>query len=250
MAADIDELFTVAPEEFVATRNGLAKELRAGGVKDEAAAVAALRRPTVSDWALNVVAHRHPDAVASLVDTAAELRRIQAGAIEGRGGDVRSALTDMRAAATAVQRLADEVLTEAGRDRGPQAAGLTSRLAEVAANEAVADQLRAGRLGTAPVEDTDPFAGLQPATLPPRPAKPAKKAAPQKPAAAQAAKEIEPEKRPPPTPDPARRRRLEKAAADARKVLSAAEAGLARAQARVDEATAAVERADDDLARG
>lgn len=244
MAADIDELFTVAPEEFVAKRNALAKELRAGGGKDEAAAVAALRRPTVSDWALNVVAHRHPDAVATLVDAAAALRRIQAGAIEGRGGDVRSALTDMRAASTAVQRLADEVLAEAGRDRGPQAAGLTSRLAEVAANEAVADQLRAGRLGTAPVEDADPFAGLEPADLAPRPAK---KPAPK---AAHAPKKVEPEEPPPPKPDLARRRRLEKAATDARKALSAAEAALAKAQARVDEAQAAVEKADDDLARG
>ena len=107
MAADVDELFTVAPEEFVATRNALVKALRTAGQKDEAAEVASLRRPSPSDWALNVAAHRHADDVSALLDAAADLRRIQAGAIEGRGGDVRGALAAMRSASTAVHRRAD-----------------------------------------------------------------------------------------------------------------------------------------------
>jgi len=186
----------------------------------------------VSDWALNVVAHQHGGEVAALIDAAADLRRVQAGAIEGRGGDLRSALNGMRAAATAVQRRADEVLTAAGRDRGAQVAAITSRLSEVAANEAVAEQLRAGRLGTAPVEAADPFAGLEPAAVPPRPAKKPK-----------ATKRVEPvEAPPPPRPDPAVRRRLEKAAADARRAVDAAEAALAKAQADL-------ERAEESLAR-
>jgi hypothetical protein len=236
VAGDVDELFTVAPEEFVAARNALAKSLRAGGQKDAAAEIAALRRPTVSDWALNVAAHRHADDVATLLGAAADLRRIQAGAIEGRGGDLRGALGAMRAAATAVHRRADDILAGAGRDRSAQAAAITGRLAEVAANEAVAEQLRAGRLGTAPVGDADPFAGLEPAPVVGRatkqPARPSK--------ASRAATKAEPEPEPaPPRPDPAVRRRLEKAASEARRALSAADAALAKAEARLAEAQAA-----------
>jgi hypothetical protein len=232
VAGDVDDLFTAAPEEFVAARNALAKSLRASGQKEAAAEIAGLRRPTVSDWALNVVAHRHPDAVAALLDAAAELRRIQAGAIEGRGGDVRGALGTMRAAATAVHRQADDVLAGAGRDRGAQAAAITGRLAEVAANEEIAEQLRAGRLGTAPVGDADPFAGLEPGPLAPRATKkPAGATKATKPARA------EPDEEPTrPRPDPAERRRLERAAAEARRAQSAAEAALAKAQARLEEA--------------
>jgi hypothetical protein len=256
VADDVDELFTVAPEEFVATRNALAKSQRAAGQKDAAAEVAALRRPSPSDWALNVVAHRHPADVAKLLDAAADLRRIQGGAIEGRGGDVRGALTAMRTAATAVHRRADEVLAGAGRDRSPQAAAITGRLAEVAANEAVAEQLRAGRLGTAPVDDADPFAGLEPAHLAPR-----SKAKAEPKRAAQVATEAEPRRAP--RPDPAERRRLEKAATDARRALTAAEAAVAKAEARLadakeavaaatarrDEAQADVDDAEDALSR-
>src|SRR4051794_33762768 len=52
---EVDSLLTVPPDEFVAARNALAKSLRAAGRKQEAAAVAALRRPTAVDWALNMV---------------------------------------------------------------------------------------------------------------------------------------------------------------------------------------------------
>ena len=54
----------MGPAEFVAARNALAKKLKADGHRDEAAAVAALRRPTVPDWALNSVALQEPDVVA------------------------------------------------------------------------------------------------------------------------------------------------------------------------------------------
>ena len=240
MAADVDELFTVAPEEFVARRNALAKALRAGGHKDEAAAVAALRRPSPSDWALNVVAHRHPDEVGALIDAAAELRRIQAGAIEGHGGDVRGALTTMRNASTAVHRRADEVLAAAGRDRSAQAAAISSRLADVATNEGVGEQLRAGRLGTAPVEEADPFAGLEPAPVSLRAA-----AEPKRRPQPTAGPEPEPEAIAPPArprPDPAERRRWQKAVADAHRTLAAADAAVAKARTRLGEA----QRAFDD----
>ncbi|HEY1281086.1 MAG TPA: hypothetical protein VGF22_15525 [Acidimicrobiales bacterium] len=232
MAADVDELFTVAPEEFVATRNALVKALRAAGQKDEAAQVANLRRPSPSDWALNVTAHRHPDDVSALLDAAADLRRVQAGAIEGRGGDLRGALAAMRTASTAVHRRADEVLADAGRDRSTQAAAITSRLAEVATNEAAGEQLRAGRLGTAPVDDADPFAGLEPAAVAPRSKPEAKRRA-----RPTTERDSEPEPAPArPRPDPAERRRRQKAVADAHRAVAAADTAVTKAESRVADA--------------
>ena len=61
-------LYATVPTEFVAARNALVKELRRAKERDEAALVAALRRPDWTDWALNVVAAEHADAVDEVRD--------------------------------------------------------------------------------------------------------------------------------------------------------------------------------------
>src|SRR5262249_38111386 len=54
-------LFALDPNDFVTARDQRARELRKEGEKDEAAAVKALRRPTVPVWALNQVARQRPE---------------------------------------------------------------------------------------------------------------------------------------------------------------------------------------------
>ena len=49
----VDRLYGLPREEFIGERDALAKELRAGGRRDEAAAVKALGKPTVAAWAAN-----------------------------------------------------------------------------------------------------------------------------------------------------------------------------------------------------
>ena len=49
-------LFEVPPSGFVAARNTLAKQLRAAKQREAATLVAAIRRPSWVDWALNQVA--------------------------------------------------------------------------------------------------------------------------------------------------------------------------------------------------
>ena len=49
----IDRLYGLPLEAFVGERDALAKELRAAGRRDEAAAVKALTKPTVAAWAVN-----------------------------------------------------------------------------------------------------------------------------------------------------------------------------------------------------
>ena len=91
----------MAPAEFVTARNALAKALKADGHRDEAAAVAALRRPTVPDWALNSVALQEPDVVADAVDAAEHLRSVQAAALgdPSAAPDLREAMAQARQAA-------------------------------------------------------------------------------------------------------------------------------------------------------
>jgi hypothetical protein len=162
-AAALQHLYTLPPEEFVAARTALAKELRAVKDRETAAEVTKLRRPSVVDWALNVVARDHADLVGAYVGAAAAMRDAQAAAVEGRrGGDVRDAVRDLRTSTQPVLAAVEDVVTASGRAAGSQTAALTARLAEVAGNEAAAEQLRAGRLGSAELDAVDPFAGLEP----------------------------------------------------------------------------------------
>src|SRR6476469_5060022 len=66
-----EDLYGVAPDEFVAARNTLAKQLRADKRRDEAEVVARLRRPPQSAWALNLLARTNPTSIDDFL-TAAE----------------------------------------------------------------------------------------------------------------------------------------------------------------------------------
>ncbi|HEX8105745.1 MAG TPA: hypothetical protein VF533_24225, partial [Solirubrobacteraceae bacterium] len=53
--AEVDALFALPLEEFVPARDALAKALRAEKRREDAKAVAALRRPSLGAWAVNQV---------------------------------------------------------------------------------------------------------------------------------------------------------------------------------------------------
>ena len=160
-------LLATPPDVFTAARNAAAKELRKDKQRDAATAVAALRRPSWTDWALNVVADGHADVVAEFGDAASTSREAQAAAIEDRDGpDVRASLRDLRAAIADLARPAGAVLEQRGRPAAT--ADLTARLVEVAGNAEASDDLLAGVLGAGGVGSTEMFAGLEPATRPER----------------------------------------------------------------------------------
>ena len=249
MATEVDELFTMAPAEFVAARNALAKALKADGHRDEAAAVAALRRPTVPDWALNSVALQEPDVVADAVDAAEHLRSVQAAALgdPSAAPDLRDAMAQARQAAGALRKAAEDVLRRAGRPAGDMSA-LTTRLNETMVHPGLLSQLQAGRLGTAAVDALDPFSGA--------PAAPSTSAAPARSGrgAARPSRTPAPTARKPAAPKPAppkvervdeRAERQARRAAELleRRRAQAAER-LAQADAVVDEAKAAVHDAE------
>ena len=186
--ATLRRLYATVPTDFVAARNAVVKELRRAKERDEAALVAALRRPDWTDWALNVVAAEHADAVGEFATAAGDVRDAQAAAIEGRAGpDVRSALRALRDRTTDVSRKAAAVLERVGR--APGTADLTARLSEIAGHAMTTDQLRLGVLGSGDPDASDPFGGLEPADRPsPRRGAPAQRASPGKRAAAASTK--------------------------------------------------------------
>ena len=89
----LDELYSVAPGDFVARRKALASDLRAAGAAGPAKELAQARRPTTAAWALNQLARRHPELVDGLVERSAEVRAIQARAAAGAADDLRRAST-------------------------------------------------------------------------------------------------------------------------------------------------------------
>ena len=106
--ADVDELFAVPPDEFVAARNALVKRLKAAGERDRAAEIAAWRRPTPVDWALNQVARDDAEAVERFIETAAAARDAQAAALSGRREDLRAAVAEVRESSATVAALVPE----------------------------------------------------------------------------------------------------------------------------------------------
>ena len=76
MAEVADELYGLTPAEFTAARDDRARQVRAAGQRDEAAAIKKLARPTVSAWLVNQLA-RAPDRMTRLYELGAELQEAQ-----------------------------------------------------------------------------------------------------------------------------------------------------------------------------
>jgi hypothetical protein len=240
--ATLRRLYATVPTEFVAVRNAAVKELRRAKERDEATLVAALRKPDWTDWALNVAAAEHVDAVDDFVRAACDVRDAQSAAIEGRDGpDVRAALRTLRERTSDVIRTAAAALDGAGR--ASATAELTARLSEIAGNAAACDQLRLGVLGSGDPAVSDPFAGLEPPDRP-RPGQDA----PTKRRTAGPSVEREPPAESEPKPSAAERQRIKRERDLAARAHKAAVRDLARADDDLAKAAAEVASARDKLA--
>ncbi len=103
-------LYAVPPTEFTAARNQLAKTLKAAGRADDASFVAALKRPKITEWAVNRIAHEQPAVVDRWVAAVVGANTAQAAAIgeAAGGGDFRKAADELKAATTALVDAANE----------------------------------------------------------------------------------------------------------------------------------------------
>lgn len=77
LAAATDQLYGLAPTEFVAARAALVSEARAAGDAPLAASIGKLRKPTVGAWLSNVLARREAAQLDQLVELGSMLRDAQ-----------------------------------------------------------------------------------------------------------------------------------------------------------------------------
>src|SRR4051794_16970638 len=147
----IQRLYEEPPDGFVAARTAAINDAKQAGDRDAAKRLAALKKPTVAAWVVNLLALRRPDLIEELVDLSTALRDAQRGLdgdqlreLNGQRRQVVSALVG------AARKLAVEALTSESGARAEPAklpmgeveATLTAALAE----PAVAAQVRTGRL--------------------------------------------------------------------------------------------------------
>jgi chromosome segregation ATPase len=138
---DLQALFDVAPEEFVAARNELAKKLSAAGKRAAASEIKGIARPTVPVWAINRIARRFPEKVAALLDSGQRLRRMQSRALRsGSAGadELRAVARDERQAIGDLVKAAGSALTASNR---AESSGLLGRIESTLHAIAIGDDL-------------------------------------------------------------------------------------------------------------
>jgi hypothetical protein len=139
-----DELYGLPLPDFTKARDEHARRLREEGLRDEAEAVKALRKPTAAAWALNQLARRRPDEVGQLLATGRRLREAQDELLAGgdrsslqqASADERELVAELARAATAI----------AGEQALPAGASLAERIRSTL-HAAALDQRTAAELG-------------------------------------------------------------------------------------------------------
>jgi hypothetical protein len=113
-----DGLYGLPLERFVPERGALAKELRSSGRREEATAVAALRKPSISAWSVNQLVRTQHHAVADLFVAGDALRDAQSGVLAGsaQAPALREATERERAAVEALLDKARGLLSSDGHE--------------------------------------------------------------------------------------------------------------------------------------
>jgi hypothetical protein len=142
----IRRMYEAPPDGFVAARSTAVAEAKKAGDAATAKRFAALRKPTVAAWVVNLLALRRPDLIDELVELSGALREAQRGL---QGDQLRELTTQRRqvvsALVAAARKLAieeDPGMAGAKLPLGEVEATLTAALAE----PEIADQVRTGRL--------------------------------------------------------------------------------------------------------
>jgi hypothetical protein len=136
-----DFLFELRPEEFTAERDRLAKELKSSGSDDEAAAVKALKRPSVPAHALNLVARRHGDLVEGLLEADQRMRTA------GSRSRMDEAKADRQKAISAIVAKASELMGEEDRPVTAQVREkITESLLAASTDDETRESLKSGTL--------------------------------------------------------------------------------------------------------
>ena len=142
-----DQLYSAAPEDFVARRNELAKQAKSDGDSDAAAQIKELRKPTAAAWLANQLSREHADEIGELLLLGDDLRAASATL----DGDRLRELSPRRQ--DAVQGLVKHARTLAKNADRQVSADVAQKLSETLdaalVDPAAAAAVRVGRLTTA-----------------------------------------------------------------------------------------------------
>jgi hypothetical protein len=154
---EIDRLCSLPLAEFIATRNGLAKSLRAAGDRGAADRIKALAKPSVTAWAVNSLYHHQREPFDALRETAAAVRTALASKGDRRQAEAarRKALQELLGLACKLLQEAEHAATSAARQR------ISHTLETLTAQDPEVDGPRPGQLvGDLEPQGFDVLAGL------------------------------------------------------------------------------------------
>jgi hypothetical protein len=217
-----NDLYGLPLDRFIPERGALAKSLRAGGERDEAAGVAKLRKPSVAAWAVNQLVRTQGAEVKALFKAGDQLQRAQADLLAGKGdaAKLRTATEREREAVDELTAAARGLLSSEGHELTPSTLERVSDTLHAAAlDEGARGEVKDGCL-VRELRHVGLGAFGELAAAPPAPKQ-----------------------------DEAKRKAAEKAEAERRRALERANRAVETAQARRDRAADALREAEDALAR-
>jgi hypothetical protein len=227
LAGHVRRLYSLDPSDFTAERNAVVKDLKKAKRSDEAALVAALRKPSAVEHALNTVAREKPDVVvrwARAVTSAVDAQSATIGGLPG--ANFREATAELR---TATGTLVNTAVAALGNGDAQTKRGQVAAAVQALSAGNGPRLLVDGLVGSASLEtDTDLFAGAP--DPPPRP-----KAAAARPAKGPSPSEV------------AKRKRVEDKRKTASRDVEHAESALRSAEKSLATAKARLQALDDEL---
>jgi hypothetical protein len=144
LEAELDRLYGVPLDEFVAERDALAKSLKGDG--EAVAQVKSLRKPTVGAWALNQAVRRRRKETRALLSTAERMQAAQEALLSG--GDpsaLRKATREERALTSTLADCAEAIASEAGKSGPALRDRVRATLHAAAVDEEARAELETGR---------------------------------------------------------------------------------------------------------
>jgi hypothetical protein len=160
-------LYRDRPEDFVAARDALARDLRGEGDRESAEQVKRLRRPSAAAWVINRLSADEPERTRALVRASDELAEAQRRVLSGEAeGD------ELREAAAAEREQIDAFAADARRlaaAQGANVAAVVDRVVDTLRSVGADAELR-GRVlrGRVEKEQTAATVGIPADAKPPR----------------------------------------------------------------------------------
>lgn len=157
---EAEKLLAVNPTDFVAERNRLARELREAGRSEEAAAVSALKKPSVVIFAVNRAARDRPQAARAAAEAAERVETAQSG---GKPEAFRAAAKDLDASLDLLGEVAVAHVSQPGK--APTDA-MRRRVHDLLRRAVASEETRTALSRGALVEEQEaagfaPFAGME-----------------------------------------------------------------------------------------